>query len=57
MSPDTAAVGVYFPTPKKKRIALFWIASIHENDLSLHMAAPYDITGHTRESYSFVNRL
>ena len=55
MSPETAAVGVYFPVPRKNRIALFWTALMHENKRSPHTAAPYAVTVQTTESYSFVN--
>ena len=44
-SPDTAAVGVYFPTPRKYRHALHCTAFIQENDLVSHTVIQTDYGG------------
>jgi len=46
---------LYFPTSKKKHIALFFTAFIHEILLLLHIEAPYSISEITRESAGLVN--
>ncbi|KAH3733428.1 hypothetical protein DPMN_039855 [Dreissena polymorpha] len=39
ISPIQAAFRVYFPTPRKYRMARLWTAFIHEKDLSTHKGA------------------
>ena len=54
MSPCIAALGVYLPTPKKKRHALLCTASICEYDSSPQIADSYVVIGNTRALYSLV---
>ena len=51
MYPCIAALGVYYPIPKKKGM-LYYV--LHLYDLSPRIADPYVIIGNTRALYSLV---